>query len=83
MKMTVRAKMVLTSITEHSGWSGKTLKFIDAIPDTIPENQRLQIAAQSATAEFTVDNPEALKRFKLGEAYYVDFSPVPDAKAEG
>lgn len=73
----VRSKMVLTSITEHDGWPGKTLKFQARYDETIPEDQRFQTATPSASAEYTIDNPAALEQMKLGQAYYVDFTPVP------
>lgn len=72
----VRSKMVLTAITEHDGWPGKTLKFQARYDDTIPEDQRFQTATPSATAEYTIDNPAALAQMKLGQAYYVDFTAV-------
>ncbi len=77
--MPVRAKLKLAAITDHAGWSGKTLKFYAEYDGTIPEDQRFQKATPNASAEFTVDNPAALDQFKLGGFYYVDFTPVPTA----
>lgn len=76
--MSVRAKLVLQSITSHY-WhpNSKTLKFAAQYDQTIPEDQRFQQATPTASAEFQIDNPAALEQFKLGEAYYVDFTPAP------
>lgn len=74
--MSVRAKMQLRSVTEEA-WGGKTLKFAAQYDTTIPEDQRFQKATPSASAEFQIDNPAALEQFKLGEYYYLDFTPAP------
>lgn len=75
--MSVRAKMKLTAITEHANWQGKRLRFESQYDMSIPEDQRFQKATPSANAEFTIDNPPALEQFKLGDDYYLDFTPVP------
>lgn len=73
--MSVRAKMVLTSITEHNwGPGAKTLKFSTQYDASIPEDQRFQKATPSGSAEFQIDNPAALQQFTLGKSYYVDFT---------
>ena len=73
--MTVRAKLQLNSMTELA-WGGKTLRFVAQYDPSIPEDQRFQKATPCAQAEFQIDNPAALEQFKLGEYYYVDFSPA-------
>lgn len=75
--MSVRAKMMLSSITENAWGSAKTLKFTAQYDTSIPEDQRFQKATPSASAEFLIDNPTAIDQFKLGEQYYVDFTPAP------
>lgn len=77
----VRAKMTLTSVTENS-WGSKSLKFTSQYDTTIPEDQRFQKATPSASAEFAIDNPAALEQFKLGQSYYLDFTPVPAPAGE-
>jgi hypothetical protein len=77
--MSVRAKMMLSEVTEMSWGGSKRLKFSSLYDTSIPEDQRFQKATPSASAEFLIDNPEALKQFTLGESYYVDFTPVPKA----
>jgi hypothetical protein len=73
----VRAKMVLTSVTERS-WGGKELEFSSQYDTSIPEDQRFQKATPSATARFQIDNPAALAQFTLGKAYYLDFTEAPE-----
>lgn len=75
--MSVRAKMVLSEVTELSWGGAKRLKFTSQYDTSIPEDQRFQKATPSASAEFLIDNPVALDQFKLGESYYVDFVAVP------
>lgn len=77
--MTIRARMVLSSIKEVSyspTYSQKSLCFTCQYDTTTEEGRRFQKATPSGTAEFQIDNPVALEQFKLGEAYYVDFIPV-------
>lgn len=79
--MTVRAKVVLSGVTEHR-WGTKTLRFDTQYDSSIPEDQRFQTATPSGHIELQIDNPAALAQFELGSAYYVDFSPaaVPTAQ---
>lgn len=79
--MTVRAKLHLTTMTNHE-WGGKTLRFDTRYDDTIPEDQRFQKATPSGHVELMIDNPAALSQFELGKDYYVDFSAVPAAAKE-
>ena len=75
--MTVRTKMYLTEITEHS-WGGKTLKFETVYDENIPEDQRFQKATPSGSIKMSIDNPTALAQFEIGKHYYVDFNSVPE-----
>lgn len=72
--MTVRAKLVVEEIAETL-WS-KRVKFSAQYDDTIEEDRRFQKATPNATAEFYIDNPAALEQFKVGKAFYVDFTPA-------
>lgn len=74
--MAVRAKLKLTEVTE-TAWGSKKLRFDAQYAPDVPEDQRFQKATPSAHAEFCIDNPAALEQFKLGDVYYVDFSPAP------
>jgi hypothetical protein len=75
--MSVRAKFVLHSITNHHWSAGsKTLHFSAQYDTTIPEDQRFQEATPSGSFEMLCNNPAALAQFELGKAYYFDVSPA-------
>jgi hypothetical protein len=73
--MTVRAKVKLTSIEEYE-YGSKKLKFQVQYDSTVSEDISFCKATPYGNAEFSIDNPAAIERFKLGDYYYVDFSPV-------
>lgn len=73
--MAVRALFQLVSI-EQSYYGTKVLKF-DARYDTrIEEHARFAKATPSGKLEMQVDNPAAAEQFKIGEFYYLDFTPT-------
>lgn len=74
----VRAKLRLTSIKQQE-WGGQELEFTAQYSPEVPEDQRFQKATPSASAKFQIDNPAAFEQFKIGDCYYVDFSPAPKA----
>ena len=74
--MTVRAKLQLAEITNRIG-DQKTVTFEAHYDDTIREDQRFQRYTPCAKISMTIDNATALEQFKLGEHYYLDFSPIP------
>jgi hypothetical protein len=76
--MSVRCKMQLFQVTE-SAWStgSKQLTFSAQYDQSIPEDQRFAKATPTAQLTMTVDSPAALEQFKLGDSFYVDFTPVP------
>lgn len=74
--MTVRAKFTLNSTTRHSG-GAVTLKFTPVFDDGIPENERFSKHTPSGLLEMTVTPTSVVDAFKLGESYYLDFTPVP------
>ena len=43
------------------------------------ENRRFWTATPQGSIDMAMSNPEAAGLFKLGKAYYVDFSEAPDA----
>ncbi len=76
--MSVRAKMKLTESTDMAWNPGqKKLKFAPEYDTSIPEDQRYSKATPSGEITLWVDNPAALAQLKLGEYYYIDFTPVP------
>lgn len=74
--MTVRAKLVLSEVTEMMYSKGKRLHFSCQYDSTIPEDIRFQQATPQGAFDMHCDNPVALEKFKLGAAYYVDFTPA-------
>jgi hypothetical protein len=75
--MTIRAKFTLHSITQHAGGSNKTFKFFTVSNNETPENERFTKYTPSGELTLMVDNPPAEEQLKLGESYYLDFSPAP------
>jgi hypothetical protein len=74
--MTTRAKFRVTSITEHAGWNGKTVKLTPQYDTTIEEDRRYAKATPSGEISLTIDNPPAFALFKNGQYMYVDFTPI-------
>lgn len=75
-KIMVRAKFCLTSITQQSYGSGRTLRFQPQYDESIPEDKRFAQATPSGSFEMYCDNPAALEQLELGKQYYFDISPV-------
>lgn len=76
----VRAKLKVTSITEHAGWAGskgpKEIKLTAQYDQSIPEDQRFQDATPSGELRMVVNNPAALEQLQLGRDFYLDLVPV-------
>lgn len=74
----IRAKFKLTGILNQS-WNlnQKEYRFDAQYDTTIPEDQRFSQATPSGTMRMQVNNPAANEFFKLGEDYYLDFTPAP------
>jgi hypothetical protein len=73
----VRAKFQLVSETANAGTTAKNLTFQPRYDTSIPEDQRYSKATPSGELKMYVDNPAALEQLKLGQDYYLDFTPVP------
>ena len=77
--MNVRAKFKLVEIRSHHGIPiGRTFVFRPEYDYTIPEDRRFYNLTPSGCCEMFVTNPKVLKEFKLGENYYLDFSPCSE-----
>ena len=72
----VRAKLTVIAITEHNYGNGKTVKLGCAYDPEIPEDQRFCEATPSGSMELYVTNQAALDQFKIGQSFYVDFTPI-------
>lgn len=75
--MTTRAKFYLYSKTEYTGDSATQLVF-QAVISGSPENDSFFKWTPSGKLEMSV-KPEVAEQFKLGEQYYLDFSPASEA----
>ena len=69
----VRAKVTCGSI-EGNNILFRTVYEPDAEKD--PENARFTQATPWGEIKMGSDNPKALEQFKVGQSYYVDFSPA-------
>jgi hypothetical protein len=76
--MAVRSKLHLHGMEDH-GDGSKTLHFSTQYDPAIPEDQRFCEATPSGQAQLLINNPAALAQFAVGNSYYVDFTPVPEA----
>ncbi len=75
--MVVRAKFKVVSI-KHVDWSptARVIEMMAVSADEVEENQRFHQYTPSGRLEITVDNPPAAEQLKLGNSYYLDFTPV-------
>lgn len=73
----IRAKFILTEITQFN-WNKQSqrVKLVPQYDTTIPEDRRFALATPSGELWMQIDNPSAAAALKLGEAYYIDISPV-------
>lgn len=75
--MIVRAKLTVTSVTEHNNSGhGKTVELGCVYDSTIPEDRRFCEATPSGSVKLYITNPAALDQFKVGASFYLDFTPV-------
>lgn len=76
--MGIRCKMTLENVFAQS-WGGVKAIFRCTYDQKLAEDVSFQKATPTGTAEFVVDNPKAAEQLVIGQAYYVDFTPVPTA----
>jgi hypothetical protein len=77
--MSVRAKFKVQSITSYESCS--EVKLVAVYGDNNPENKAFFTATPSASINLTVMKPEVAARFKVGAAFYVDFTEAEPAPA--
>lgn len=76
----VRAKFRLAEVTSFGNTGMQKFKF-SAVQDTsIPEDAQFTKYTPSGTLEMSVDNPPAQAQFKVGDYYYLDFTPCAEQK---
>lgn len=71
----VRAKFTVIAITDR-GNPTKTITLEPRYDSTIPEDRRFCQATPWGRLEMSIDNPAAVEQFRIGQAFYVDFSPA-------
>lgn len=74
--MTVRAKFVVSAITDLGPQSPKIVKLSAQYDMGIPEDRRFQKATPWGEVSLHIDNPAAVEQLKIGKAYYIDMTPV-------
>jgi hypothetical protein len=75
--MSVRAKLTVTAVTEHDNKGhGKTIELMCVYDPTIPEDYRFCEATPNGQVKLYITNPAALDQFKIGKAFYLDFTPA-------
>ena len=76
----MRAKMRVTSITGTSESNFLEFRAVgpsDAYPeDGSDENNTFAKFTPNATLDITIQNPALLGKFKVGDIFYVDFTPA-------
>lgn len=77
MTTTVRAKFVCNHVTYFSKdpTGAREYSFAPQYDMSIPEDRRFQKATPWGEFKQRVDNP--LVSFEIGQAYYLDLTPVP------
>jgi hypothetical protein len=80
----IRAKFKVHSITQTASWGAgghesDTVKLVVATDDA---NKTWSKWTPNGSIELTINNPEALSQFKIGEYFFVDFTPAPAKEAD-
>lgn len=75
--MGIRCKMTLENVIGQT-WGGvKAIFRCTYDQKLIEEDVTFQKATPAGFAEYQIDNPLAIQQLIIGQAYYVDFTPVP------
>ena len=83
--MAVRAKFRVIERTERTYSSApapKTQESVKLIAVTDEANKSWAKYTPSGSIEMSIDNPAALDQFKVGDVFFVDFTPAPATEAE-
>lgn len=79
---TMRAKMVVAGVTGTGTSQTLNMRAVcksDGYPaDGSDENNSFARWTPSANLSMCINNPELVGKFKEGDTFYVDFTPVPD-----
>lgn len=78
--MTVRAKFKVQSITQRAHWQGGDRLIGEVLLQPVmggsDENKRFYEATPQGEIKLGTINEEALAQFKIGQEFYVDFTPA-------
>lgn len=74
----VRAKMKCHEIASVDAGNGATNEVVKLTAVHGPGNEAWSKYTPSGQVSLSITNPEAVKQFKVGAAYLVDFTPVVD-----
>lgn len=82
----VRCKMRVTKMTEctYPAFVNTIVehKEVELSPVQGPENSTWSKYTPGGSIKLTINNPEAFSAFKIGEYYFVDFTPAPAKEAD-
>ncbi len=73
----IRAKFVVTENIENEGFAGSKVLLEPRYDQNIPEDQSYATATPMGRIELSVNNPAVEAQYVVGQAFYVDFTPVP------
>lgn len=76
---TMRAKMAVSGVRDHG--ASETLEFRAVCASSYPadgsdENNSFARWTPSASLSMQISNPDLVGKFKLGDTFYVDFTPA-------
>lgn len=77
---TMRAKMVINAVSVSTGSEALSFRAVcksDGYgPDGTDENNTFATWTPMASLSMTVSNPNLLGKFKVGDTFYIDFTPA-------
>ena len=71
--------MTLSQVIGQTYGGSKAIFHCQYDPKLIAEDVGFQKATPSGMAEFQIDNPKAVEQLVIGQAYYFDITPIPEA----
>jgi hypothetical protein len=82
--MSVRAKFQVTQISQSTAWGNGPHETSEVTMNAVSgeANKTWSKWTPGGTLKMQINNPEALNQFKIGEFYFLDFSPAPAKEAD-
>jgi hypothetical protein len=80
----VRAKFRVTSVSQRTSWNGTTHDTSEVTLSAVTDdaNKTWSKWTPGGELKMQINNPEALAAFKIGQAYFLDFSEAPQAEKD-